>query len=367
MNRLVCVALLLAGVSGKLHIDIQGNDEFGDGSAARPWRTLERAKREQHASFDLELAFGPGLHFLPAGGLHLGAAESGTKVTGAGMDSTFLSGATQITEWTESPLPSSKLRLWTAKLNRSESTLLMQLFVQEEGGLNFSRRVVARSPLMHYNHSSAVDPKYAIVYENGQVANSYHNQEDVLATLYHCWTATTHRIRSIAPKNNTLTLLQAPHVDIPRCEHASGKRFYLQNARELLTQHGQFYYDRGTSELLYVPLPNERDPKNFTAFAPTMVTLLDVNGGKVNGTQSNRHRNTLVNGITVSDLSLVHAAADMDGFFKGDCDGQAASNLKTAAVQVTNAGEEKNQQKFIRRTNKFIRRTNRYNNALTHL
>jgi hypothetical protein len=98
----------------------------------------------------------------------------------------------------------------------------MQLFVQRSSNLSdgFSRRYTARSPTMAYSHSSAADPQHSIVYNPGQVLNKYHNQEDVLTTVYHCWTATTHRIRSITPANRTLTLLQAPHVDIPRCEHA---------------------------------------------------------------------------------------------------------------------------------------------------
>ena len=40
-------------------------------------------------------------------------------------------------------------------------------------------------------------------------------QADVLATLFHCWTATTHKIRGITPANLTLTLLKSPHVGIP--------------------------------------------------------------------------------------------------------------------------------------------------------
>ena len=87
---------------------------------------------------------------------------------------------------------------------------------------------------MAYSHSSKTDPQHAIVFEPGQVAPSYYNQADVLATIYHCWTATTHRIRSIDSHNHTLTLFQAPHVDIPphvlhlKCPGAS------HAARELL-------------------------------------------------------------------------------------------------------------------------------------
>ena len=40
--------------------------------------------------------------------------------------------------------------------------------------------------------------------------------------------------------DRTLTLYQSPHVDIPRCEHASGKRFLIEDAREELDEVGVF-------------------------------------------------------------------------------------------------------------------------------
>jgi hypothetical protein len=36
----------------------------------------------------------------------------------------------------------------------------------------------------------------------------------------------------------TLTLYQSPHVNIPRCEHASGKRFLIEDAKEELDEAG---------------------------------------------------------------------------------------------------------------------------------
>jgi len=97
-----------------------------------------------------------------------------------------------------------------------------QLVVQEGGGggggepFRFGRRFTARSAVMSYSHASAVDPKHSIVYRAGQVQGTgYYNQGDVLVTLFHCWTATTHRIASIAPSNSTLTVASPPepHVE----------------------------------------------------------------------------------------------------------------------------------------------------------
>ena len=330
--------------TNKLYIELTGDDQTGDGSTARPFRTLIPAYQALVADkADYEITFGPGLHFLPPGGLQLTAKLSGTNVTGAGINNTFLSGATRVTDWKESIQQDSGLRLWTATLQRNKSELLMQLFVQDGEDLKFSRRVAARSKVMHYSHSSTVDPEHAIVYEEGQVASSYYNQGDVLATIYHCWTATTHRIRSINPRNRTLTLFQAPHVDIPRCEAHSGKRFYISNARELLTiTPGQFYFDRTTSELTYFPATERERAQlengSFVAYAPSAVTLMDVRGASR---------------VRVRDLSFVHAAADMSGFFEGDCDGQSATNLLSAAVQLNNAQHVSMERVGVRHTGGF--------------
>lgn len=56
---------------------------------------------------------------------------------------------------------------------------------------------------------------------------------------------------------------------------------------------------------------------------PQVITLLRAEG---------------VSGVQIADLSLVHAAVDMAGFLVGDCDGQAASNLRSGAVEIRCGG-----------------------------
>ena len=50
--------------ASKLYIELTGNDQTGDGSAARPFRTLAPAYQALLADgADYELFFGPGLHY----------------------------------------------------------------------------------------------------------------------------------------------------------------------------------------------------------------------------------------------------------------------------------------------------------------
>lgn len=110
----------------------------------------------------------------------------------------------------------------------------------------------------------------------------------------------------------------ASAVDPKHCEHASGKRFVIENARELLLQPGQFYHDRAAGRLLYLPRPEEQGrAASLTAYVPGLVTLACVDGAT---------------GAMVTNLTLAHAAADFSGFFAGDGDGQAATNLQSSAA-----------------------------------
>ena len=355
-----CSAALLlwhcAAVYGLLHIELHGNDEVGDGSAARPFATWAGCQRylaggaphrhSHHPAGPPEFRFGPGVHsIIGTGGLRFdGPGHAGTVVSGAGKGATHLTGGIPISAWkaTDKTWPptvdgggggSHVVPVWEAAIPKGAQPF-RQLFVQSQQvapsssppgaplAVSFARRLTARSEVMHYSHTNMEDPKHSIVYLDGQVLPEYHNQQDVLVTMYHCWTATTHHISTISSRNNTLTLLLAPHVDIPRCEHASGKRFYIKDAIEYLTP-GEFYVDGAAGVVSYAPLPGE-DLASFVAYAPQLAVLADI-------------RNTT--GVAIRDLSLVHGTADMRGFFVGDPDGQSASNLKSASVAVNFAAD----------------------------
>lgn len=80
---------------------------------------------------------------------------------------------------------------------------------------------------------------------------------------------------------------------------------------------GEFYYDRQSRELIYLPFPDEKLSDGlFEAWAPQLIAPILITA---------KH-------VKVEGLSVIHAAVDMDGFFIGDCDGQSASNLHTGAI-----------------------------------
>ena len=247
MRSLGAVLFLVAPVvvsGGIVHVDLnRGSDSpsEADGSAARPFRTLAGWAAATRSGPNFTRAsgihFGPGMHDLvSASGLMLdtaGDAGAPFTVTGEGAGVTQLSAGVQVRGFIEHSVKTAgggSARQWHTTMPANTS-YFRQMFVRSGGEGNFSRRLTARSTTMSYDHTNMKNPQYAIVYKDGQVRESYHNQRDVLATLYHCWTATTHQIDNINASNKTLTLFKSPHLNIPRCEHASGKRFLIEDAK----------------------------------------------------------------------------------------------------------------------------------------
>jgi hypothetical protein len=60
--------------------------------------------------------------------------------------------------------------------------------------------------------------------------------------------------------------------------------------------------------------------ESCSGFSPQIITVISIEDG--------------THDVVVQNLSVAHAAADMRGFFLGDCDGQSATNLRSGAVQV---------------------------------
>ena len=130
----VAAAIIREASSTKHHVEVTGSDLLGDGTRASPFRTAERALAAALRSASSEISFGPGIHLLPEGGFRIN--NSGVNVTGAGVNKTFLSGATPLSSWTKA---SSGDKLWTTKTS-NHGRLLMQLFVQDKTASSFARR-----------------------------------------------------------------------------------------------------------------------------------------------------------------------------------------------------------------------------------
>jgi hypothetical protein len=134
------------------------------------------------------IKFGKGTHDLVAsGGLQLktaGKMGAPFVVSGAGPGATQLSAAVKVSAFTQQHQESGAQQ-WVATMP-ANTTYFRQLFVRPSSTGNFSRRKTARSHIMTYDYTNPHDIQHSIVFKPGQVKAQYHNQPDVLATLFHC-------------------------------------------------------------------------------------------------------------------------------------------------------------------------------------
>jgi len=80
------------------------------------------------------------------------------------------------------------------------------------------------------------------------------------------------RIESIDRENRIITLAGDCSYPIRPTD-----RYYVQNLFEELDAPGEWYLDKETCTLYFIP-PEDVDPANMTVYAPTMRTILEING-----------------------------------------------------------------------------------------
>lgn len=151
------------------------------------------------------LKLSPGIHFINQT-ITLTQSDKGFALIGSSADSTAVSGAFEVSQWQKSTLPGKAIEIWSAPLPE-DFTRVWRLFVAEANESEthssisnqkqqkqvgqgdalptFAPRTLARSDTMAYDHASKVDPEHSIVYEPGQVLDTYSDMEAVTATLYH--------------------------------------------------------------------------------------------------------------------------------------------------------------------------------------
>jgi hypothetical protein len=283
---LVLLASVLLGASGpSFHVSPNG-DDTATGTGSHPFKTLERARdavrayRLAHAKLDkpITVVLSKGTHerstpfeLKPEDS---GSAASPTIYRG---DHATVSGGRQIRGfhlnehgWWTVTLPEVKSGQWN----------FSQLFV------NGQRRYRPRFPSSGYfNIASEAPPSEKakghgfdrFVFKSGDLDKSWHNLDDVELLCFHTWDMSRMRIGSIDDTTNVVTTTGPTGYDAGWANFPKGNRYIVENVREALGQPGQWYLDRHTGELTYIPLPGET-PETAVVVAPKIDQLVDVKG-----------------------------------------------------------------------------------------
>lgn len=114
-------------------------------------------------------------------------------------------------------------------------------------------------------------------YAEGDIPANMSNVQDVEALCFHIWAMSRFRLASIEPETRTVTFTGHTASAAYWASLPKGNRYLLENVREALGAPGEWYLDRKTGILTYIPMAGET-PTKAEAFAPRLEKLVQLQG-----------------------------------------------------------------------------------------
>lgn len=151
---------------------------------------------------------------------------------------------------------------------------------------------------------------------------AWHNLTDIDVVVMHYWVDEHMTIASFDPETRLVVSQRRSIFTLRDDVQPRYAKYYVENIFEALSDPGEWYLDRTTGRLYYVPMPGE-DPVSTEVYAPRLTQLVRVQGdpdGK------------LVQGLRFVGLTFRHSDAVLPsaGFYE-DCFHEPSSNIEYAS------------------------------------
>ncbi len=293
---MACLVLMSAGCARNertIYVSPTGNDAWtGKRAEANktgtdgPFATIERARDEVKARRAANPEIGPITVMLRGGTypvtrtIEFTPGDSGTTdapvvYTAFSGERPVVSGGRIIGGWQK-----GDGGLWTTTIDdvRAGAWTFHQLFVNGE------RRTCARTPNEGYLYTADVlapidrakwyedmVAKTGFKYRNNDIIR-WTNFDDALIVIYHSWTTSIHFITELDPAKHTVKLVPKSTWPIGYWWE-NNTRYHVENIREALDAPGEWYLDRKTGVLSYLPMEGE-DMTTAEVVAPVVLQTL---------------------------------------------------------------------------------------------
>lgn len=160
----------------------------------------------------------------------------------------------------------------------------------------------------------------AFFFKPGDI-QQWKNLNDANIILFHSWENSIHPIKSVNLESN-LVEFSAPLKEWWTIGYwEKNQRYIVDNVFEALDEPGEWYLDRQSGILYYMPLKGET-PEQIEAIAPRLIELVRIKG------ESSKDR--YVSNIVFRNIKFHHA--DWQRFPKGNSSTQAAVEAPSAIV-----------------------------------
>jgi uncharacterized repeat protein (TIGR01451 family) len=269
--------------AGDFYVSPGGNDAW-PGTLAQPFRTLDRARRAVQSlkarvgGRAITVLLRGGTYYLPATWTFT-SADSGTSSTPIVYanypgETPTISGGRLLTGWTQNsngswrttlPAGTYFTQLWVngVRRYRPRTTPAGYLYITGEYSTTGSTTQVNQ-------FSYATPPP-------GGVPASMANLADVELIVFEAWNVPHLRIASLNTSSRRITATSSLPRNAIYQGFVPGHHFLIENVKEALKQPGQFYLDRPTGVLTYLPKAGEV-LGSASIVAPRLQTLLAATG-----------------------------------------------------------------------------------------
>lgn len=204
-----------------------------------------------------------------------GTADSPTRYEAYQNEIPILSGGTLIDGWQVGA--DGRWRVTLDKVASGDWSF-SQLFVNDQRRF---RPVLPREGYYHVAESLEPSPAAGgrgfdrFQFSGGDLRPDWANLRDVEVLVFHEWNASRMRIESVDPEERIVRFTGTTAGTVPWIQFTKGHRYRVDNLKEALSEPGQWYLDRPTGELTYIPMPGET-PQNTQVIAPRLDVLMKL-------------------------------------------------------------------------------------------
>ncbi len=251
----------------------------------------------------------------------------------------IISGGREITDW-----EITDEGRWTAQLPEVESGewAFSQLFVNDQ------RRLRPRLPKTGYYYIAGEAPPTANAggkgfdrfrFVPGDMRSDWSRFEDIEVLPFHLWEMSRLRLAEVDEDRSVVTL------STPTCstswwsKMAAGHRYIVENVPDALTEQGEWYVDRQTGVLTYIPRDGET-PDTSTVIAPRLPYLVQLKGDADVGLAV---ENLTFKGLTFAHTNWVlpergQSVPQAEVNIRGAIRAQSARNVSFEQCRITRVG-----------------------------
>jgi len=280
-NDAVTAPAATTSTPADFYVATNGNDSW-PGTLAQPFLTLDKARlsvqalKSRVSGRTITVLIRNGTYFLPSAWTFT-AADSGTSTTpilyaNYPGEIPIISGGRLLTGWTKNSNGSWKLTV-------PSGTYFTQMWIN--GSRRYRPRTTPTSYLYftgEYSTTGSTTTVNQFSYATpptGGILATMANLSDVELINFEAWDVAHMRIASVNTSTKRITTTASLAKNAIYNGFIPGHHFLIENVKEALKQSGQFYLDRPTRVLTYIPKSGETIT-NTKVIAPRLAKLLNA-------------------------------------------------------------------------------------------